>query len=315
MLRWLRDALTTGSGPGPADAPSAALPDVGGVLDGRYLLTERVGSGGSAVVYRATDLTLERTVAIKIPLRREPPTLAANASPSCGSALRSEAASAIDLGHPYIARLYHYHRDPDNEYIVMEFVEGRNLAEWRAQLAGQRFPVGHVVAIGRCILEGLAHAHRHGVVHNDVKPQNVIMGPSGHIKLVDFGIAKLQRLDPQVGDAIVGTFAYLAPERARRQPSDRRADIYATGATLYALAHGAPPFGDQALRAMWGHIDQPLPASPHIPPDLFAVLAKAMAKDPDDRYPTALLFDDALSRVQIEDPTLPPRVEASLRPR
>ncbi len=313
MFRWLRQTLDPNGRAHQDEEPDVSglprVPRVGDVLAERYALTKKLGSGGAAVVFEATDLALERTVAVKIPLPQPARSEDTMVSPRALSTnLRTEAIAAMRLTHPRIARIYNYEVDGEREFLVMEFVEGKTLDDWRVGFPDARVPLSEVVRIGREVAQALAYAHAQGVVHNDIKPHNLIIDAHGAVKIVDLGIARMGRDQPGPDEPIVGTIAYLPPERVSQRPSDHRADLYALGATLYALAHGAPPFGERALRALWGHQDQPLPRSPHLSDELFAVLQRAMAKEPTDRFDDALALDRALGAVHLHraEPDEPP---------
>jgi eukaryotic-like serine/threonine-protein kinase len=225
--------------PGPGDPVSpAADPGVGTALAGRYVLEARIGTGGAGVVWRAHDDVLDRRVAVKL-LHAE---LARD--PTSAARFRSEATAAARLTHPNAVVVFDIGRDGDNDYLVMELVDGPDLTEL---LRGQPLPAPVVAHLGRAIAAALGMAHDRGLVHRDVKPGNVLLTPDGVPKVADFGIARA------IGDAmtrltvpgnVMGTARYVAPEQLRDQAVDARADVYALGLVLHEALTGQPPWGD-----------------------------------------------------------------------
>ncbi len=323
MLDWLfRSASdrTESAAASVDEAPAAAVPagssvaapDVGAVLSERYRLDGLLGRGGAASVYRGWDLLLEQAVAVKV-LRPD----AASLSTSGFNDLRREAVAAMQLSHPLIARVFNYERHDGLEFLVMELVPGKNLHDLRRERAERRLSVDETVRIARDMLEALAYAHDAGVVHNDIKPRNVLMDPRGALKVCDFGLAELVSRKDRPSDRITGTPGYLSPERILTKPSDGRSDLYSLGATLYELAAGRPPFGKAPDEALRGHLLEPVPASPHLPLALDRVLRRAMAKNPDERFQSARQMAEALDALdrgralaRAAGPASPSRVEA-----
>jgi eukaryotic-like serine/threonine-protein kinase len=271
-------------------------PRVGVVLSGRYRITELLGEGGMGRVYRGERLQLGRPVAIKF--LHSP---FANA-PKYMQRFEREARAMSKLSHPYCVSVIDFgvHDEP---YIVMDFVTGQTLRELmdRGRLSPQR-----AVHITRQVLAGLAHAHGQGVIHRDVKPGNVMVsdatGVGDHVRIFDFGLAKLH--DPGVEPdqsmaTVIGTPAYMAPEQTRAEAIDGRADLYAVGILLFELLTGDKPFvGDDAIAVIRMQRDMPPPLlrtrAPELSVELEQVVAKALEKDPLQRYQSAAEFAAAL---------------------
>jgi eukaryotic-like serine/threonine-protein kinase len=273
----------------------------GSVLGNRYRLEARIGSGGMAEVYRGLDPVLNRTVAIKTLL----PQFARDAG--FVQRFRREAQAAARLNHPNIVGVYDSGADDSTPWIVMEFVEGRTLAEF---LAGGRKPAPMQAAeIAGRIAEALSAAHAQGVIHRDVKPGNVMVTRDGVVKVMDFGIARMIGTDataPQTS-AVMGTASYLSPEQAQGGPVDARSDIYSLGVVLYELLTGRPPFtGESPVAIAWKQVNEnPVPPSSinrEVPPALDAVVMKALSKNPANRYQTAQEMAQDLERVRKGEP-------------
>src|SRR5271155_2631406 len=256
------------------------------IYSGRYELTHLIARGGMAQVYRAMDRQLERPVALKVLF----PELSVDRT--FVERFRREAQAAANLSHPNIVPVFDWGEDDGAYFIVMEYVEGRPLS---AVLRDpQPMPPRQIATIGAGVAAALAFAHRHGVVHRDVKPGNVLITPDGDVKVTDFGIARAMNTEESLTQtgAVMGTAAYFSPEQAEGKGVDARSDIYSLGVVLYEMAVGRPPFtGDSPVAVASKHVrDMPvLPreANPTVPPALEAVIMKAMAKDPDDRYDSA----------------------------
>jgi eukaryotic-like serine/threonine-protein kinase len=256
------------------------------IYSGRYELTHLIARGGMAQVYRAMDRQLERPVALKVLF----PELSVDRT--FVERFRREAQAAANLSHPNIVPVFDWGEDDGSYFIVMEYVEGRPLS---AVLRDpERLPAGQIATIGAGVAAALAFAHRHGVVHRDVKPGNVLITPEGDVKVTDFGIARAMNTEESLTQtgAVMGTAAYFSPEQAEGKGVDSRSDIYSLGVVLYEMAVGRPPFtGDSPVAVASKHVrDMPaLPreVNPTVPPALEAVVMKAMAKNPDDRYGSA----------------------------
>ena len=272
------------------------------ILSGRYRVDALIGRGGMASVYRGYDLTLGRTIAIKI-LRSD---LAQDNT--FRTRFRLEAQAASRMAHPSIVRVYDAGEDLDDDgaggtthtpYIIMELVRGRLLKDVIA--AG---PVSADDAAGYIdgILEALEYSHRAGVVHRDIKPANVMVDDDGQIKVMDFGIARaVSDTSATVAETttILGTAAYFSPEQAQGAPVDARADLYSTGVVLYELLAGRPPFvGNSPVAVASQHVrDAPIPPTQvgdDVPAQLDPVVLRALAKDPAQRFPDAATFREAL---------------------
>ncbi len=272
------------------------------MLSGRYRVDELIGRGGMATVYRGHDLTLGRAVAIKI-LKRE---LAADSA--FRTRFRLEAQAASRMSHPAIVRVYDAGEDIETDtdgsqhplpYIVMELVQGRLLKDI---ISAGPVPVPEAVRYVDGILEALEYSHRAGVVHRDIKPGNVMVTGQGQIKVMDFGIARaVSDSSSTVAEttAIIGTASYFSPEQAKGEPVDARADIYSAGVVLYELLVGRPPFrGDTPVAVAYQHVSEaPVPPSElvaSVARSLDAVVLRALAKDPFQRFPDAATFREAL---------------------
>ena len=253
---------------------------------GRYELTHLIARGGMAQVYRAMDRQLERPVALKVLF----PELSVDRT--FVERFRREAQAAANLSHPNIVPVFDWGEDDGSYFIVMEYVEGRPLS---AVLRDpQRLPSRQIATIGAGVAAALAFAHRHGVVHRDVKPGNVLITPDGDVKVTDFGIARAMNTEESLTQtgAVMGTAAYFSPEQAEGKGVDARSDIYSLGVVLYEMAVGRPPFtGDSPVAVASKHVrDMPvLPrvANPAVPAAFEAVVMKALSKNPADRYASA----------------------------
>ncbi len=256
------------------------------VYSGRYELTHLIARGGMAQVYRAMDRQLDRPVALKVLF----PELSVDRT--FVERFRREAQAAANLSHPNIVPVFDWGEDDGSYFIVMEYVEGRPLS---AVLRDpQRLPPIQIATIGAGVAAALAFAHRHGVVHRDVKPGNVLITPEGDVKVTDFGIARAVNTEESLTQtgAVMGTAAYFSPEQAEGKGVDARSDIYSLGVVLYEMAVGRPPFtGDSPVAVASKHVRDtpvlPREINPAVPVALEAVVMKAMAKNPDDRYGSA----------------------------
>lgn len=264
---------------------------------GRYDIVRVLGNGAMGTVYEAYDPHLERRVAIK--------TIAVQGLSEEGVRdyeirFRTEARSCARLQHPHIVSVYDAGRDGDTAYLVMEYVEGLDLKHHLDR--GERFTLDQTLRIMRELLSALAYAHAQNVVHRDVKPGNLLIEAHGRVKLSDFGVARIQ----DAGDAtrtrglMVGTLKYMSPEQVQGLSVDARADLFSAGIVLYQLLTARQPFvGDSefAIIAQIVGVDPPAPSSIHpaLPVAIDAVVARALAKEREQRYPTAQAFGDALA--------------------
>src|ERR671936_2394712 len=267
---------------------------IGTVFDGRYRIVRKLGAGGMADVYLAEDQELGRPVAIKILNDRHA------ADDQFIERFRREAKNAAGLSHPNIVSIYDRGEAEGTYYIAMEYLDGRSVKE----LIVSRGPAPVKVAIDytRQILGALRFAHRHGIVHRDIKPHNVLVDPEGRLKVTDFGIARSGASQMTEVGSIIGTAQYLSPEQAKGAPVDQRSDLYSVGIVLYEMLTGKVPFtGDTPLEIAMKHLSAiPKPPSQvrhDVPHDLDLVVLRALAKDPDERYQTAEEMDADLARV------------------
>jgi eukaryotic-like serine/threonine-protein kinase len=292
--------------PGPALAPDR-------LLARRYRLVRRVARGGMAEVWEAVDEILTRPVAVKILL----PHLAADEA--FVTRFRREAVAAARLSHPHIVAVYDTWTDDGYEGIVMELVRGTTL---RAVLDEQgALPPRRVAAVGAQVADALDVAHRGGLIHRDVKPGNILLTEDGRVLVTDFGIAKASEATSDLTEVgqVVGTAKYLSPEQVEGRPLDPRSDIYALGVVLYEAATGRPPFAaDNVTATALARLHAP-PTSPRtlradLPPALEAIVMRAMARRPEDRYPTAAAMRDALEHVDLRPPGVDDDVTTRTRP-
>jgi serine/threonine-protein kinase len=248
----------------------------------RYELMDRVATGGMGTVYRATDTRLHREVAVKV-LK---PELAGD--PRFVERFRREARAAAALSHPSVAGVFDYGEDEGRNFIVMELVRGRDLA--RVLREDGPLSNARAAAIGAQIADALAHAHEAGLIHRDIKPANVIVGDADRIKVTDFGIARAQADSSLTATgSLLGTAQYISPEQASGEQVGPASDLYSAGIVLYEMLTGTVPFtGDSTLAVAMRHMREDVPApsalNPDVSPELDAIVARATAKRPKDRY-------------------------------
>jgi serine/threonine-protein kinase len=269
------------------------------VLDDRYELLDVLGQGAMGVVYRARDRQLDRIVAIKTIHHAG----AAEPGAARGARLQLEATAAARLSHPGIVTIHDVGFADDLPYVVMEYVRGRTLS---SLLARRPLPPARAVHVVVQICRALQYAHAEGVVHRDVKSSNIMVDASWRAKLTDFGVARV--VGRRESDTtIVGTPAYIAPEHARGGTADARSDLFSLGVVLYESLTGERPFPSDDFTTVLHevvHLD-PVPARERnfaVSPALDAVVRRVMSKDPDDRYPDAGAFADALTQALAEAP-------------
>ena len=263
------------------------------IIDDRYRLDEQIAAGGVGQVWRATDLLLERPVAVKV-LRPEyadhPDTL---------ERFRKEARHAGALSHPRVAQVYDFgHAGPGiSPYLVMEFVDGPSLAD--LLLASPADPVFALDVVAQAA-DGLSAAHRAGLVHRDVKPGNILIGQEGRVKVTDFGIAHAVGQTPVTDPALVmGTSQYLAPERIAGGPGTPASDLYSLGIVLHECLTGVPPYDGTPAEVMASHLYLPLPPLPaSVPPELDTLVARLTVKDPGRRLRDARELAGLASRLR-----------------
>ncbi|WP_203590305.1 Stk1 family PASTA domain-containing Ser/Thr kinase [Streptomyces sp. SID13031] len=274
------------------------------LVGGRYEEGEPLGRGGMAEVRKGIDNRLGRTVAIKR-LRVD---LASDST--FQARFRREAQSAASLNHPTIVSVYDTGEEPDPNgsgvtipYIVMEYVAGKTLRDLIRE--GRKIMPERALEMTSGVLEALDYSHRAGIVHRDIKPGNVMLTPKGQVKVMDFGIARAiadTTSDMTQTAAVIGTAQYLSPEQARGETVDARSDLYSTGCLLYELLVGRPPFvGESPVSVAYQHVrEEPLPPSsfdPDIPPEVDAVVLKALTKNRDHRYQSANEMRQDIHRV------------------
>ena len=293
------DALVQAASSRPSDSGDSLAedPETPAMHGSDLQLLEQIGRGSQAVVFKCRQVSLDRTVAVKF-LHLE----AARDAESRERFLR-EARHAASLSHPNIVTIHAICPYKDTFYIIMEYVDGGSLAELLA--LRKRFDVTEAVGLIRAVAEGLAFAHRAGVIHRDVKPKNILLTQGGIVKLADLGLAR--RTDDsdasldKTGKAY-GTPYYIAPEQVCGDPNiDARADIYSLGATFYEMLTGRPPFSAPTPREiMRKQVTEPLPDPRQYVPDLSpaacAILEKCLAKRREDRFPTADAFVEAIDQ-------------------
>jgi eukaryotic-like serine/threonine-protein kinase len=291
-------------------------PQSGDLIADRYELEELVGTGGMSTVFRAHDRQLERRVAIKI-LHEHYAT-----DPEYLERFRREARAVARLSHPNIVTVIDRGDDNGRQYIVFEHVDGENLKE--LVLRSGRLPVRRALELALAIADGLSFAHQRGLVHRDVKPQNVLLNKDGDVKVTDFGIARSLHVEHGVTQTgtVMGTGEYLAPEQASGKPVSPATDVYSLGVVLWELLAGDVPFvGENFVAIALRHVNELPPdlreRRPDVSPRLAAAVDRALAKDPASRFPSMADFAKELRACLAEaDGTaaavLPPADDAAL---
>jgi eukaryotic-like serine/threonine-protein kinase len=294
------------------------------LIGGRYALGELLGRGGMAEVRKGTDSRLGRIVAVKR-LRTD---LASDVT--FQARFRREAQSSASLNHPSIVAVYDTGEEPATDgsgvsqpYIVMEFVAGRTRRDILRE--GRKILPERALEITSGVLSALDYSHRAGIIHRDIKPGNVMLTPSGDVKVMDFGIARAMSDASNTMTqtaAVVGTAQYLSPEQARGEPVDSRSDVYSAGCLLYELLTGRPPFiGDSPVAVAYQHVREPaMPPSDHddeLPPEVDAIVMKSLAKRVEDRYQSAAAMRSDIERYLAGHPVHvlappPPPVESPM---
>jgi serine/threonine-protein kinase len=279
------------------------------VFSERYELNHLIARGGMAEVYRAHDRLLDRPVALKVLF----PELSVDRS--FVERFRREAQAAANLSHPNIVPVFDWGEDSGTYFIVMEFIDGRPLSSI-LKSAGP-LSADRTADIGAHVAAALGYAHKHGVIHRDVKPGNVLITDEGQVKVTDFGIARAINTEESLTQtgAVMGTATYFSPEQAEGVGVDARSDIYSLGVVLFEMMTGRPPFlGDTPVAVASKHVRDHPPAprelNPSIPPTFEAIILKAMAKDPAHRYATAeelradlLRFNEGRTVLAMDDAT------------
>ena len=265
------------------------------VYGNRYEIVDKIARGGMADVFRARDLLLDRLVALKLLF----PEL--STSSAFVERFRREATAAANLSHPNIVSVFDSGRSDSSYFIVMELVDGQTLGHVIRSSGPLDFD--YAAAVCADVALALDYAHRHGVVHRDVKPGNVLIASDGHVKVADFGIARAQSASEDLTQtgSVMGTATYISPEQAEGRPLDGRSDVYSLGIVLYEMLAGKPPFvGDSAVSVALKQVKEIPPSLDRIRADipraLLDIVAKALSKDPADRYSTAQEFRSDLLR-------------------
>ncbi|HKA44400.1 MAG TPA: serine/threonine-protein kinase, partial [Burkholderiales bacterium] len=266
---------------------------------GKYQIRRELGKGAMGIVYEGFDPLIERIVAIKT---IRPEQLEPSQAAEILARFKREAQAAGRLNHPNIVAIYEYGEDaggaPESRisYIAMEFIKGRELRNFFD--GNQKFPLKEIERIMGEILDALRHAHEHGVTHRDIKPANVILLDDGRVKVADFGIARIETSELTQAGTILGTPSYMSPEQFLGQPVDGRSDIFSCGVILYQFLTGEKPFTGAVTTIMHKVLkEEPLPPSmlnATLPHTWDAVIKKAIAKNPADRYQTATEFSKAI---------------------
>ena len=256
----------------------------GRMLGGRYQVQDKIGTGGMATVYRGQDQVLGRTVAIKTMLPQY-----AN-DPSFAARFKQEAQAAAALSSPYIVSVYDWGKDGESYYIVMEYLRGTDLKSGIRKHGA--LDSRKVAQIGSQIAQALSVAHRHDIIHRDIKPQNIMVQPDGNIKVMDFGIARAKNSSLTTDNSVLGTAHYVSPEQSTGKPLGPTTDIYSLGIVMYEAATGRVPFaGDDAISVAMKQVNEaPQPPSlinPNVDPALEAIILSCMEKNPADRYQSA----------------------------
>jgi serine/threonine-protein kinase len=286
-------------------------PQPGDLIADRYELEELVGTGGMSSVFRARDSQLERQVAIKILHEHYAD------DPEYLERFRREARAVAKLSHPNIVTVIDRGDDGGRQYIVFEHVEGENLKE--LVLRSGRLPVRRALELALAVADGLAFAHDHGLVHRDVKPQNVLLSSEGEVKVTDFGIARSLHMDHGVTQTgtVLGTGEYLAPEQASGRQVSPATDVYSLGVVLWELLAGDVPFvGENFVAVALRHVNEPPPSlrerRPDVTPRLEAAVDRALAKDPARRFPSMAAFAKELRACLAEAAGAPPPAQDDL---
>src|SRR5712691_3890533 len=279
---------------------------------GRYQVIARIASGGMGEVFRAHDAVLGREVALKV----LHPQFAGDRG--FVDRFRREARAAAILNHPNIVGVYDWGLTEGTYFMVMEYVRGHNLRTLLSEY-GRLQPL-QVVEIAAQVLSALDHAHGHGIVHRDVKPENILIARDGTVKVADFGLARAYA-DSYVSQAegtVTGTVQYLAPEQIQGEPADPRTDLYALGVVMFELLTGGPPYsGETSLSIAYQHLTGQVPSPSHIAPAIEPamdqVVLRATAKDRGDRPPSATAMREEVARAAAALPPAPPVAELAGR--
>ncbi len=272
---------------------------IGKKLSNRYVIEELLGQGGMSAVYKAMDPNLKRVVAIKMIHAH------LSSDPDFVQRFEEEASGVAQLRHPRIIQVYDFNQDEGVYYMVLEFVPGENLQDHLKRLNddGRKLPISNAIEYMIDVCDAVDYAHRRGMIHRDIKPANIMLTLLGEAILMDFGIAKIVGSQRHTATgAVVGTAMYMSPEQIKGERPDQRTDIYSLGVTLFEMVSGRPPFkADSAMTLMMMHINDPVPdpkkLNPDVPDDLAAIIHKALAKNPNERYQSAAEMAAALRKL------------------
>ncbi|WOQ70455.1 Stk1 family PASTA domain-containing Ser/Thr kinase [Microbacterium limosum] len=286
-----------------------ADPLIGRLVDGRYRVRARIARGGMATVYVATDLRLERRVALKV--------MHGHLSDDAVFQGRfiQEARAAARLADPHVVNVFDQGQDEGIAYLVMEYLPGITLRELLREQ--KRLDVAQTITIMDATLSGLAAAHRAGIIHRDVKPENILLAEDGRIKIGDFGLARATTANTATGQMLLGTIAYLAPELVTRGQADARSDIYALGIMLYEMLVGDQPYkGEQPMQIAYRHatdtVPRPSAKNPQVPEQLDELVLWATEKVPDDRPRDAQEMLEKLREIEREIGVTPAPTRATV---
>ncbi len=270
-------------------------PLIGRLVDGRYRVRARIARGGMATVYVATDLRLERRIALKV--------MHGHLSDDTvfQSRFIQEARAAARLADPHVVNVFDQGQDGELAYLVMEYLPGITMRELLREQ--RRLTIPQTITIMDAVLSGLAAAHRAGIVHRDVKPENVLLAEDGRIKIGDFGLARATTANTATGQMLLGTIAYLAPELVTRGTADARSDIYALGIMLYEMLVGEQPYqGEQPMQIAYQHatdsVPRPSAKNPGVPEQFDELVMWATEREPDDRPADARVMLERLREIE-----------------
>jgi serine/threonine protein kinase len=272
---------------------------IGKTISKRYVVEELLGQGGMSAVYKGTDPNLKRVVAIKVIHSH------LSSNPDFVQRFEEEAAAVAQLRHHGIIQVYDFNRDEDLYYMILEFVPGETIQDHLKRLSdsGRKLSPTKAIEYMAGVCDAVDYAHQRGMIHRDIKPANLMLTTNGQVILMDFGIAKIVGGTRHTATgAVVGTAMYMSPEQIKGEQPDRRSDIYSLGVTLFEMVSGRPPFeAESAMTLMMMHINDPVPnpksLNPEVPDGLVAVINKALAKDPNNRYQTAAQMAAALRNI------------------
>ncbi|MTE24402.1 Stk1 family PASTA domain-containing Ser/Thr kinase [Microbacterium sp. ZXX196] len=272
-----------------------ADPLLGRLVDGRYRVRGRIARGGMATVYLATDLRLERRVALKVMHHH------LSDDDRFQSRFIQEARAAARLSDPHVVSVFDQGQDGEIAYLVMEYLAGITLRDLLAEQT--RLSLSQTITIMDAVLSGLASAHRAGFIHRDVKPENVLLAEDGRVKIGDFGLARATSANTATGQQLLGTIAYLAPELVTQGSADARTDIYALGIMLYEMLTGAQPYtGEQPMQIAYQHATEQVPRpsirNPEVPEPLDELVLWATEREPDERPADAQEMLDRLREIE-----------------